>query len=45
MEKWEVVRMIRMNKNPKNVAITLLMDFLLIEKWEAEEIYENEIAR
>lgn len=45
MEKAELIRLIRRNKNPKNEAITLLMDFLLIDRHQAVEIYENEIVK
>ena len=43
MNKEEVIKLIKRNKNPRKKAITLLMDFLVISKEEAEKIYEEEL--
>lgn len=43
MNKSEVVNLIKRNRNTYKEAITLLMDFLVITKEEAEKIYGDEI--
>lgn len=43
MNKEEVIKLIKRNKNRYKEAITLLMDFLVISKEEAEKIYEEEL--
>lgn len=45
MNKKEVIWLIKRNRNTYKEAITLLMDFLVITKEEAEKIYKKEIAR
>jgi hypothetical protein len=44
MNKEEVLRCIRRNKHEKSEAITLLSDFLVISREEAEAIYAEEIG-
>ena len=43
LNKEEVIKLIKRNKNPYKQAIKLLMDFLLITKEEAEKIYQEEL--
>lgn len=43
LNKEEVIKLIKRNKNRYKEAITLLMDFLVISKEEAEKIYGDEI--
>ena len=43
LNKEEVIKLIKRNKNPYKEAITLLMDFLVIPKEEAEQIYNEEL--
>lgn len=43
MNKKEVIWLIKRNRNTHKEAITLLMDFLVITKEEAEKIYGDEI--
>lgn len=45
LNKEEVIKLIKRNKKPYKEAITLLMDFLVIPKEEAQEIYATEIER
>ena len=42
MNKEEVIKLIKRNRNPYKEAITLLMDFLVTTMEEAEKIYEEE---
>ena len=42
MNKEEVIKLIKRNKNPYKQAIKLLMDFLVISKEEAEKVYVEE---
>ena len=43
MNKEEVIWLIKRNRNTYKEAITLLMDFLIITKEEAEKIYNEEL--
>lgn len=43
LNKEEVIKLIKRNRNPYKEAITLLMDFLVITKEEAEKIYNEEL--
>lgn len=43
LNKEEVIKLIKRNRNPYKEAITLLMDFLVITKEEAEQIYNEEL--
>ena len=43
MNKSEVIKLIKRNRNTYKEAITLLMDFLVITKEEAEKIYNEEL--
>jgi hypothetical protein len=43
LNKEEVIKLIKRNKNTENEALKLLMDFLVITKEEAEKIYQEEI--
>lgn len=43
VNKEEVIKLIKRNGNAYKEAITLLMDFLLLPKEEAEKIYREEI--
>lgn len=43
LNKEEVIKLIKRNRNTRNEAITLLMDFLVITKEEAEQIYNEEL--
>ena len=43
MNETEVIRLIKRNRNTKKEAITLLMDFLLLSKEQAEILYKKEI--
>ena len=45
MNETEVIRLIKRNRNTKKEAITLLMDFLLLSKEQAEILYKKEIER
>ena len=45
MSKAEVIALIKRNRNPYKKAITLIADFLVITKEEAEQIYAKEIER
>ena len=45
MNETEVIRLIKRNRNTKEEAITLLMDFLLLSKEQAEILYKKEIER
>ena len=42
MNKEEVIKLIKRNKNPRKKAITLIADFLVLKKDEAEKIYIEE---
>ena len=42
MNKEEVIKLIKRNKNPRKQAITLIADFLVLKKDEAEKIYIEE---
>ena len=42
MNKEEVIKLIKRNKNPRKEAITLIADFLVINKKQAEKIYAEE---
>ena len=42
MDRQEVIWMIKRNRNKKSEAITLISDFLVISKEEAEQIYQEE---
>ena len=42
MNKQEVFSLIRRNKNTRNEAITLIADFLVIDKERATIIYERD---
>lgn len=42
MDRQEVIWMIKRNRNKKSEAITLISDFLVISKKEAEQIYQEE---
>ena len=42
MNKEEVIKLIKRNKNPRKEAITLIADFLVISKEKAEKVYEEE---
>ena len=44
MNKEEVIKLIKRNKNPRKKAITLIADFLVISKEQAEKIYEEEFG-
>ena len=44
MDRQEVIWLIKRNKNKKSEAITLIADFLVIRKAEAEKIYEEEFG-
>jgi hypothetical protein len=45
LNKEEVIKLIKRNKNPRNEAITLIADFLVLDKEEAEQIYIKEFER
>ena len=45
VNREEVIRLIKKNKNPRNEAITLIADFLVLKKDEAEQIYVEEFER
>ena len=45
MNKEEVIKLIKRNKNTRKEAITLIADFLAIKKNEAEQIYIEEFER
>lgn len=45
MSEREVIKLIKRNRNTKKEAITLLMDFLLLSKEQAENLYAKEIER
>lgn len=45
LNKEEVIKLIKRNRNTKKEAITLLMDFLLLSKEQAENLYKKEIER
>ena len=45
MNKEEVIKLIKRNKNSRKEAIILIADFLVIEKDEAEKIYIEEFER
>ena len=45
LNKEEVIKLLKRNRNTHKEAITLLMDFLVITKEEAEKIYSEEIER
>ena len=42
MSKAEVIALIKRNRNTRREAITLIADFLVTTKEEAEKIYEEE---
>ena len=42
MNKEEVIKLIKRNKTPRKKAITLIADFLVLKKDEAEKIYIEE---
>ena len=42
MNRQEVIALIKRNKNPRNEAITLIADFLVTTKENAEKIYVEE---
>lgn len=42
MNKEEVIKLIKRNKNPRKEAITLIADFLVISKEKAEKVYAEE---
>lgn len=42
MTRKEIIKRIKRNKNPKQKAIVLIADFLVISKKEAKKIYEEE---
>ena len=44
MNKKEVIALIKRNRNTRKEAITLLMDFLIISKEDAEKIYREEFG-
>lgn len=45
MNQEEVIKLIKRNRNTRKEAITLLMDFLLLSKEQAEDLYAKEIER
>lgn len=45
LNKEEVINLIKRNRNPRNEAITLIADFLVLKKDEAEQIYIEEFER
>lgn len=42
MSKAEVIALIKRNQHTRRKAITLIADFLVISKEQAEKIYEEE---
>ena len=42
MNRKEIIALIKRNKHKRKEAITLIADFLVIRKAEAEKIYEEE---
>ena len=42
MDREELIRLIKRNKHNKTKAITLISDFLVISRVQAEKIYEEE---
>lgn len=42
MNKDEVIKLIKRNRNTKSEAVTLISDFLAISKSDATEIYREE---
>lgn len=42
MNRKEVIWLIKRNNHKKKTAITLISDFLVIDKKEAKKIYEEE---
>lgn len=45
LNKEEVIKLIKRNRNPRKEAITLIADFLVLKKDEAEKIYIEEFER
>ena len=45
MNRKENIWLIKRNKNPRKEAITLIADFLVLKKDEAEKIYIEEFER
>ena len=42
MNRKEIIQLIKRNGNSRKEAITLISDFLVIDKEEARKIYEEE---
>lgn len=42
MNRQEIIALIKKNKNTRNEAITLIADFLVTSKEQAEKIYVEE---
>ena len=45
MSREEIIRLIRRNKNTRSEAITLIADFLVMKRDEAERIYIDEFEK
>lgn len=45
MELKEIISVIKRNNHDKKTAITLISDFLVIDKAEAKKIYEEEFEK